>query len=195
MIFKMYEIGELAPQERIAYFGWEGHQQHGLYNYIIGYKRTCELIVDEFEIAAKNGDIATQDTLIFPLLFNYRQVIELYSKYLYVKYVSKSEQATERYISEVGHDLLKAWTEDKDYILNISHDEKVVNLISDINNMIVEWDKFDESSFRMRYPMTKKNKATNPGSYRLDVINLKDEMNDLFIKMKNLDHRLCDLSE
>lgn len=187
-VFNFYSPGERADQRRIAYFGWEGKDFQGLYNYITGYKEACELIYQRFYEAALEGDIASQDTLIFPLCFNYRQAIELYLKYFYRKYCAKNNDQYKHYLGEVSHELNKSWEKVKNGINELLANQNISNsLLDDIESCIHEWSDFDKMSFRMRYPMTKSNHASNETSCRLDVFGLKEGMDSFFDNIRKLD--------
>ena len=85
IIFKYYGEGERGDSERFAYYGWEGKEELGFYNYSIGYKAAGDAIFNTFIAAAEDHRIDIQDTIGFPLCSNYRHATELFIKYLFIK--------------------------------------------------------------------------------------------------------------
>ncbi|MGI6501657.1 MAG: hypothetical protein ACOX1S_12465 [Anaerostipes sp.] len=176
-IFRIYKEGEYANQRRISYFGWEGKGIHGFYNYIIGYRKASEVIYEAFISAGEEDRIDIQDTIGFPLCFNYRQCIELYLKYFFVKYGVKEEIEFERFLGKVGHSLIKAWKKVKPILYHMLQYQNISDgNLCIIDKYIEEWHNFDVTSMRMRYPITKFGDAMNSNSVRLDIVNLKEKI-------------------
>ncbi|GLB29626.1 hypothetical protein LAD12857_15490 [Lacrimispora amygdalina] len=186
-MFKFYEKGLSAHQKRISYFGWEGIGILGFYNYIEGYIQAADVIYKQFKIAAETGNIAVQDTIGFPLCFNYRQSIELYLKYYYLKYVQISKDDFDLYIKEVGHNLKDSWKRVRPTLEKLLQRQESPIDLAIIDNYINEWSDFDYGSFKMRYPISIKGQPLHKKSVRLDIINLKENMDIFYSLMKEVD--------
>ena len=119
--------------------------------------------------------------------FNYRQIVELYIKYLFFKYSFESDAIKVRFVKRVSHKLNKAWAETKPYIS--MRLEKIGNPldISLFDDFINQIDIFDADSFRMRYPIKKDLQSVHAGPVKLDVVGLNNKMVALFELFQRLD--------
>ena len=186
-MFIFYEKGLPAPQKRISYFGWEGFGIQGFYNYIEGYIQAADVIYKQFISSAETGNIAIQDTIGFPLCFNYRQSIELYIKYYYLKYVQQGKDDFTLYLQEVGHNLKVSWERVKPTLENLLEKQESAIDLGVIENYINEWVDFDYGSFKMRYPISIKGQSLHKESVRLDIVNLKENMDIFYNLLKEVD--------
>lgn len=126
------------------------------------------------------------------MCFNYRQIIELYIKYLYFKYSETDDADKSRFVSRVSHKLNKAWIEVKPLLMPLlSKIESSID-ITLFDEFINEIDDFDTDSFRMRYPIKKDLTYVHPASVKLDVEGLHRKMIDFFSLFKRLD---CELEQ
>ncbi|MCD8049638.1 MAG: hypothetical protein LUG52_08595, partial [Clostridia bacterium] len=76
--------------KRYSYFGTDFGTITGFWQYIQGYVFAVKALYKEYVSCSKNR-IDLLDTIIYPLCFNYRQIIELYIKYLYFKYSPEND--------------------------------------------------------------------------------------------------------
>ena len=185
-MFNYYDTGIYAHQKRISYYGWEGKGIQAFYNYIVGYINASNAIYNSFIQAAENGDISTQDTIGFPLCFNYRQSIELYLKYFYLKYVSKNNDDFIIFL-HVSHNLASSWNKIKPTLQNLLQRQESSISLNQIEEYLLEWHNFDNKSFTMRYPINKLGEATHKSNKRLDIVNLKQNMDNFYDIMSNID--------
>lgn len=185
-LFVFYENDKLPRDKRYSYFGNNFGTVSGFSQYIDGYIFAVKALYNEF-ISCKNYRNDILDTLIYPMCFNYRHIIELYIKYLYFKYSETDDADKSRFVSQVSHKLNKAWIEAKPLLMPLLSKIGSSIDITLFDEFINEIDDFDTDSFRMRYPIKKDLTYVHPTSVKLDVIGLHRKMIELFNLFKRLD--------
>lgn len=188
-LFIYYEDDKIPRHGKYSYFGNDFGTVEGFNQYINGYIFAVQAIYNDY-ISCEETRIDKLDTLIYPLCFNYRQVIELYIKYLYFKYASTGNDDKITFIKTVSHKLNEAWMQVKPHLLPVL---SKINSNIDINifdEFINEIDNFDSDSFRMRYPIKKDLSSVHSKSVKLDVVGLNNKMMDLFDLFKSLDNEI-----
>ncbi|TAL61319.1 MAG: hypothetical protein EPN88_14885 [Bacteroidetes bacterium] len=145
-----------------AYADSSAKKFHG---YIWGYKESFKIMINE---AIKNPEIYP-DILIYPIMFNLRHTIELQLKELII--IGKK---INRKIPNFPptHDIWQLWSEAKKYIETEWKNQE--EEISNVENIIIELSRLDESSFVFRYPSNKKGLPSLKKSEVIDLINLRD---------------------
>jgi len=158
-----------------SHFGW-GDINSQFYGYIKGYKDSADTLV-EFALSSKR--IAILDTYIFPILFLYRQFIELSLKSLYLEYSEDSMADKIQTIKQVGHNLQAMWKKVKPILMEASdlNDEK--DTVKTVEGYILQYHRFDKGSFKFRYPIDKEHNPLLQGEERIDIVNLKECMTEL----------------
>lgn len=134
-----------------------------------GYKMAADLIVSHVAHARNDGDF-----LVFPVIFNYRQFVELSLKYLIATYgytVGIDAQWN-------THDLGVLWSTFvrvlDGYGCNDAEDTDTV-----VGNIIAEFAKVDPRSFSYRYPVDTKGKLVDLAHEEVDLHQLADVMKGL----------------
>ena len=192
-LFKFYSNNEFLNTYEIkfSYFGNSliSDTINCFKTYIDGYKEATNIVFDKYN-SSDNDDYNILDTVVFPLCFMYRHVVELYIKYLYFKYSDKNDDERTAFLNRVNHKLKQAWEELKNEIDVLLKKMNCTVNISLIDNCINEIDEFDFTSFRMRYPINKDLSSTNDKVYKLDVIHLHDHMFELFGYFDSIDNEL-----
>lgn len=151
-------------------------------SYIDGYKEAVDILYKE--IYVNNSNIYKKDTVIFPVCFMFRHIVELYIKRIYImiienlsssmwdidnSYNNSNEEKIEKgknaeikkFINKVGHKLEKSWDKLKKILEENLFDEMIrefKNINIDfcfIDECIKELDSFDTGSFKNRYPINK----------------------------------------
>ena len=125
------------------------------YGYIVGYKTAGDALVEKpFE------DL---DLLVYPIIFNYRQFIELVLKNIYRK--NNSVTLFTNWLNAVQHDLKKIWDSPpssaggmtvKSIVQSLAQNNPDIN-VADIEAIIKDFIALDKTSFESRYPITKNN--------------------------------------
>jgi hypothetical protein len=170
-----------APSEyedlAIAGRGSEGLQSHLISK---GYYLSAWLLLEHI---AKSNDNGEKDSLIYPVLFNFRHYVEFTIKDCIHNFrIQKNEISTDEPGYTGTHDLITLWKELKPYIPNDPSDSTT---ISAIDTLITELDKLDgrSDSFRYVHKNPKKNTALQPaiaGEQRIGIENLKKVMGRMY---------------
>lgn len=134
--------------------------------YIAGYKEAADALVDV--VASRNG---TSDSLVFPIVFLYRQYIELRLKSL----LQDGRRLLGRENKEKPeHQLLKLWYPVKEILEEIWPDGDVGH-IQAVDSLIKQFEKADPRSTSFRYPKDLDgNKSVNLEEPRINLRNLAD---------------------
>ncbi len=152
---------------------WDGNahlEQHGhgrLVMMMSGYKRGADLMVRH---AADNR--SDQDALVFPIIFNYRQYIELSLKYLIAGY---GRTVGVEAIWNT-HSLTTLWTAFLE-VLNGYGGQDEDGGTTVVGGIVAEFAKVDPNSFSYRYPVDTKGQPIELAHDRLDLTALADVMN------------------
>lgn len=142
--------------------------QRDSFHYSHSYRTAAEHLAE----LAESGD-AVIDSVILPIVFLYRQFIELSLKNII---------NTARRLEGVGsgftmhHDLTKLWDEAGDLIRQ-HYDPAIPEELSNLDPCISEFQKYDAASFAFRYPTDKKGKANLAELRHINVRNLRETMN------------------
>ena len=188
-LFVFFEKNKIPKKGRYSYFGNHFGTVSGFNQYIEGYILAVEAIYNEYASCdSYRNDIL--DTIIYPLCFNYRQIIELSIKYLYFKYSGTNDTDKVSFVKRVSHKLNKAWKEVKPFLIPLLSKRNSSIDLSLFDEFINEVDLFDADSFRMRYPIKRDLTPVHPESVKLDVIGLHSKMSDLFEMFKSLDYEI-----
>lgn len=158
-----------------SHFGW-GNINYQFYGYIRGYKRSADTLV-EFALASNRIEIL--DTYIFPVLFLYRQFIELSLKSLYLEYADKSMHEKIKTIKQVSHNLAQMWNKLKPTLIDASNNKSEEEIVNVVEGYIMQYHNFDKRSFKFRYPIDKDANPLIKGEERIDLVNLKERMTEL----------------
>jgi len=187
-LFEYYPEGE-EILERCAYFGEDFGTVNEFHKYVQGYIYASKTIFYEF-MNCEEYRTDIMDTLVFPLCYVYRHIIELYIKYYYFKFSGADKEAKRNFLKKVSHNLVHAWEETKPCVEKRL--QKIGNPIdcAVITELICELDSFDPDSFHMRYPIDKSLKPTNPDIKRLNVIHLHEKMTEWFQLLENLEEAI-----
>lgn len=187
-LFSFYEEEAIPTHGKYSFLGCDMGINNGFAKYIDGYIVAANLLYDNYR-SYENYQIDFWDTVVYPICFLYRQVVELYIKHLYFKYSLSSDEEKKDFLNTVSHKLKKAWNKVKpqlNALLKKLGSPSSIDL-SLIEEFVYQFDEFDPSSFRMRYPIKKDLTSVNPLAVKLDIIGLHSKMTDLFDMFKQLD--------
>lgn len=182
-------IGD-GPPEHFSRIGWGG-ASHQYVLYMEGYKSTADALIDHL-LTLKN--VGRLDTFIFPILFLYRQFIELELKWVFLVYgdVDRSEKI--EFIRRANHNLMQLWRKTKPVLLEdaIPEEEQEVDIVEDY---IKQFHKLDESSFSFRYPITKNLDQILNAEQRINLPNLRQRMDELYHFFSGADGKLSSIRD
>ncbi|RSL35314.1 hypothetical protein D7Z54_01745 [Salibacterium salarium] len=174
-----------------SHYGW-GDIDSQFYGYIKGYKESADTLV---EFALNSQRISVLDTYIFPVLFLYRQFIELSIKSLYLEYSDIPMEDKIQTIKSAGHNLMRMWNGLKPTLVDASFSEDEKGLINAVESYILQYHSFDKSSFKFRYPIDKESNPLLKDEERIDIANLKERMTELDNFFGGADGKLGHLQE
>jgi len=145
------------------------HVRDRLVMMVTGYKLAADVMVER---SAK--DRFDRDALVYPIIFNYRQFIELSLKYLIATY-GHTVGVKANWDS---HDLAELWRE-FNKVLNGYGTDDPDGTDSIVEAMVAEFAKVDPRSFSYRYPVDKKGEPIPVEQEELDLAALADAMQAL----------------
>lgn len=152
---------------------WLQNPTNKFFLYSEGYKEAGDRI---YEVINQNNFYA--NTLIYPLLFNYRQFVELRLKELIImgyKYLDQGKDFADE------HSLSILWATFRNEILSKLHDLKdFQNEFNNVERVIDSFNQEDPKSMNFRYPVSRgpKRKANIKRS-TIDIENFKNVMDKL----------------
>ncbi len=147
-------------QEGVAYIGWQTTVEQSLeigrvvpFAYISSYKEAADELVD------KAVDSGLEDLYVFPIMFLYRQYLELILKNMYFKFSEDSIQKKGDFVKKYGHKLSPYWKKCEQLLCQskISSDD-----IDKIGSLINDFERIDEYSFVFRYYLHKNSNIILP---------------------------------
>lgn len=151
---------------------WDGnayvadHPRSRMVMMINGYKGGADLMVER--ATSYRPD---RDTLVFPIIFNYRQYLELSLKYLISDYgfTVGAEAIWD------SHDLARLWARFEEVLegYGATDDDGATAAVAQI---VAEFAKVDPRSFSYRYPVDTRGRAIELAQERLDLAALADVM-------------------
>jgi len=144
----------------------ETHTHARMVMMMTGYKKGADLMVE-----TAKADRRERDILVYPIIFNYRQFIELSLKYLIATYGG----AVGVEANWKSHDLAKLWPAFIAMLEGYGHDdpEAVEHVVAEI---VAEFSKVDPGSFSYRYPVDTKGRPIPIAHHELDLDTLADVM-------------------
>lgn len=190
-LFKIYRQGDMhANPNDMAYILWSEDSVFNFSNYSFSYRQAAEALYEQF--ISHNGDYAVKDPIGFTLMFMYRHYMELTTKFLYLKFIpyvkgrQLNEEEIANFIEHTGHNLNTIWIELKPVLLELSKKLKCSFDINAFGHYVGQFQSYDDSSMKMRYPVDKKGKAIETKSQRLDIKILHDYMEDCMNEVDKL---------
>ena len=178
ILFVYLNSNSLKPPKYAA-FGFSLGILNDFDNYIFGYKEAAIQLYNRFA-DSDSSEINIHDTLVFPLCFLYRHLIEIYIKYFYMKYADVTKDACITFLNASNHHLITAWDSTLPFLHSLVDRFPSCGFSLYLCGcMIKQIDDFDGDSMRMRYPITKKLVNTNETPILLDVDHLHKKMMEL----------------
>jgi hypothetical protein len=148
-----------------------------------GYKKAADLMVE-----ASANDRFARDTLVFPVIFNYRHFLELSLKCQLAKFGPDAGIGP----NWTSHDLAKLWAE---FLAMLDHfgtdDPDEVDPV--VEAIVLEFAKIDPGSYSYRYPVDRKGDAVPVAYSDLHLPTLADVMQGVAGYFKGCDGYLSDL--
>lgn len=168
----------------------DGNNDHQFFLMIEGYKDSAFELLENL-IVKKDIDWLSLDSKIFPIIFIFRQFLELILKQtLRFEKLIKKEIKSDELGFNTTHSLQDLWKDLKPIVQSRykNYDQKTQDELFEkdgiIDNLILELESLDSGSFAFRYPFEKPKKGSKKITYSLpemtiDLKNLKDKMEKL----------------
>lgn len=190
-LFKFYKQGEMPENpDDMAYIMWSEDSVFNFSNYSYAYRQAAEALYEQF--VNHKGDYAVKDPMGITLVFMYRHYMELTTKFLYMKFFpyTNGRRLTEEeiagFIDDTGHNLNEIWKKLKPILSELSKKLRSTFDIKAFGHYLSEFQRYDESSMKMRYPIDKNGKAIETKSQRLDIKILHDRMDECMNEVDKL---------
>ncbi len=169
-----------------AYFGW-GNNECKYYGYIFGYKKAGDILSDS---VMESQDIKKCDTLIFPVVFLYRQYLELEMKSIYKKFSGENKESISSVIKDCSHSLLKIWNKIKPILNKYSKKEEKGD-IENVEKYIKQFHEMDKTSLTFRYSTDKNLNEVRDKASRINYRILKERMDELEMFFDSVNYQLA----
>ncbi|WP_228273805.1 hypothetical protein [Rhodocyclus tenuis] len=140
--------------------------------YAAGYKDAADALVGA--LAERKASI---DSVVYPLVFLYRQGLELQLKLILPL---ARRLAGKEAVADLQHSLMPLWSELRQHIEQLDPRENDEELPA-IEDFIHQLDSVDPGSFAFRYPMTKKGEVSLPELQHINVRHLSEVMDSVFM--------------
>jgi hypothetical protein len=158
-----------------SHFGW-GNTPQEFAGYIYGYKEAADTLISQ---AISSKDISKLDTWVFPVLFLYRQYVELQMKDLVLNYGNMDLEEKKNFLKKAGHDLMKIWNKLKPTLENIASDNKEKNDVEIAESYVKQLHDRDPNSVVFRYPIGMDLQKALDKEYKINLKNLSLRMQEL----------------
>lgn len=190
-LFKFYQQGEMpANPDDMAYIMWSEDSVFNFSNYSYAYRQAAESLYEQF--VNHTGDYAVKDPMGITLTFMYRHYMELTTKFLYLKFFPYihgrrlSDEEIVSFVDKTGHNLNEIWKELTPILTELSKRLRSSFDVKAFGHYISEFQRFDESSMKMRYPLDRNGKAFETQSQRIDIKILHDRMGECMNEVDKL---------
>lgn len=161
----------LFQEESDSDFGaWVKNPADKFFLYSQGYLTAANLIYASIEKSA-----VFQNTLVYPMIFNYRQFLELRLKEL--SFIGNRYLGLDKDFKEV-HFLKELWNEYKNNILSELEPDLDTALLDNVERLIDEFEAEDPNSMNYRFPHQKLAKGASPSTR-------KESLNRQTLDLKN----------
>lgn len=174
-LFKGVDNAVALQPNDFCHFGWEGTGAYAFYRYACAYYDSACALFDDIKSTDSNDLI---DGYGIAMCFAYRHFVELYLKYIYIKFVCNSDDDYKRFLN-IGHNVVELWNESKPTLRTFKNRVGTSVSLGIVEHYIKEINKFDTDSMSMRYPIDKKLEPQQPQRH-LDIQNLRDRMEELY---------------
>jgi hypothetical protein len=178
-----------GPPHDFSMIGW-GDASHQYVLYMDGYKTAADELVQRLLTSETAGRL---DTHIFPVLFLYRQFIELELKWIFLVY-SDAEVSAKKELLRGGksHDLIDLWKKAEPIILEGATLQEDVTIVEDY---IRQFHELDKGSFSFRYPINKNLEQILDNQRRINLPNLRQRMDELYHFFNGIDVMLSNIRD
>ncbi len=155
----------------------------GWFTYARGYKDAADILVAHIEEKQRN-----QDTLVYPIVFLYRQYLELMLKNL-IRNGRRLQDINEPFPQI--HKIDALWQICSQMLHEISPDDSVEE-IRQIGRLISEFCKVDPTSMAFRYPEDKKGNPSLLSMTHINLLNIRDVIGKIAMILNGADTQISE---
>jgi hypothetical protein len=156
------------------------HVEQDWESYIRGYMQAANLLV---EYVGQSGGLDS-DTLVFPIVFMYRQHLELRIKDLRL---IAQELLNKPNTMKQNHDIVELW-EECSLVLKQIFNDQYLEEFETIKRIIDQFSRIDPTSQGFRYPIDKKGKPSFPEEFRhVNLGHLSKTLSGIAVFFSNLE--------
>jgi hypothetical protein len=153
-----------------SHIGWSCDVEYHFYTYIKGYKECADFLVDKIE---------DKDIMVFPICFLYRNLLELLIKNILINYSSLTTIEIKKALNNKNHKLISLWNLIEEDISKVPHDDENKTL-KYVKKYLEEFHQKDLKSDKFRYPINISIENHFDSPEKIDIINLKLCLDELY---------------
>lgn len=144
----------------IASYGWQEELGDSVveFGYISSFKSAADIL----------AEAKAPDYFLFPLVFCYRQYLELLFKNIYR--INHTVEEYQNYIKRVSHDLARSFENIEPYLVNEISSEEV----SYVEEVVSIFHELDIGSYNFRYSTDKNMNKSLPQDLHINIMKLKE---------------------
>jgi hypothetical protein len=135
------------------------------WSYGMGYKDAADILVQQF-LENPHG----KDALVFPIIFNYRQYLELRLKQLTI---TGQALLHERVNFRDKHNLITLWQPCREILCRIWPNESA-SIWKSVEKLLREFDNKDPEGFAFRYPITTEKQGRGPTIPTMSIVGIRN---------------------
>ncbi|MCR6480720.1 hypothetical protein NU688_31515 [Variovorax sp. ZS18.2.2] len=154
--------------------------------YAAGYKEAADAL-----LRALTARQASLDSVVYPLVFLYRQGLELKLKLMLQQ---ARHLANKPETSDTHHKLMPMWRELRQ-LLELIDPRPGDKEVPAIEDFISQLDSVDPLSFAFRYPTNKKGEVSLPGLHHVNVRHLGEIMDSVFFMLNGIYSYLGEMNQ
>jgi hypothetical protein len=152
-----------------------------LYRMITGFREAGDLLVEQGELEPYR-----RRNLLYPVIFTYRQSLELHLKYLLMAYGPLAGEAPDF----PNHGLKRLWLKCKRVILFFEGDHEPAETFEAVEGRLAEFDAVDPGSDAFRFAHNTRGEPTILPCETVDLSNLRTVMASLHNVLECIDYQL-----
>lgn len=144
------------------------------YDYIEGYREAAHVLIMN---ALIKGDEDAQNVALFPIIFLYRQYLELTLKDIYLYYSKDTEDDKTAYMKLTNHKLTGIWDDKvKPMVFPLLKEKFEVDDLNKIDGYIHDFESLDSDSYMFKYPIKKNRELYHKTSQKINLPALMKKM-------------------
>jgi hypothetical protein len=161
-----------------ACVGWSDNQWYG---YIEGFRLGARILAERVAETERE-----QDYLVYPIVFGYRQALEVALKHL----LSKGSQFIDGKVKVTGHSLLRLWAQCRPMLEKVWPDGGSEELDA-VEGVLKQFEAKDPGSTVFRYPLTLEGAPSLPNAEQINIVNFAEVAERAFALIDSCRSEFC----